>query len=664
VSADRFVALRRAPLLADLPDLVLEQLARGLVEHSYAPHDVVVAEGETGDELFVVVEGRAEVCAAGHKGASILGTLAAGEMFGEIAMFEPNHRRTATVTALTRLRLLGIGAALFDDVASRYPSVRAAFAADAETVRIRQFLKQASPFATVDGALLRHMAARLQRIEAAAGEVIVREGDAGDRCYLVRRGEVKVFVDRTGSEHSLGVLGPGGVFGELALLTESPRSASVQATVDTELLALSRGDMMATIGAVPEVGAQLIDLVRTRERPRRNPGVLAEERVTTDGGTVTLLKQPALGTYFQLSRHGRFLWDRLDGQHGVRDLTLDYLVAFKAFAPGTIVEVISGLARGGFVETPSIRPDVVAAATRTTVWQRVAGLLDRAANVRVSFRAEPLADTLYRRGGYLLYKPVSLAVLGLIAVAGLSAFLALTLNTGAGPRVGVGIWAAAAGYAIAILCHESAHALTTKRVGRSVGRAGFAWYWFAIVGYVDTSDAWLASREQRIAVTLAGPFSDLVLGGVASLAAVLANDPATKAALWTFALVPYLAAAANLNPLLEYDGYFALIDYLNRPNLRRHALRWLGSELPSLVRDRVMPRGRALELTYGIASLFYVVLMAVVIVGVYRATAQVWLGQLLPSAVAAFLAFALAGLAVVAVLAGVATDLRGAPRRA
>src|ERR671922_1063228 len=82
-------------------------------------------------------------------------------------------------------------------------------------------------------------AARLRRF--ARGEVIFHEGDPGDTLHLIARGRVAVRVTTPlGDTATLAVLGPGDFFGELALLSESPRTATVTALEKTETMALHR----------------------------------------------------------------------------------------------------------------------------------------------------------------------------------------------------------------------------------------------------------------------------------------------------------------------------------------------------------------------------------------------------------------------------------------
>ena len=121
---------------------------------------------------------------------------------------------------------------------------------------------------------------------------------------------------------------------------------------------------------------------------------------------------------------------------------------------------------------------------------------------------------------------------------------------------------------------------------------------------------------------------------------------------------------ANLNPLMEFDGYYILIDLLERPNLRPRALSWLGHDLLPALRSSERLRGHRLELLYGLGSVLYIALSAVLTVVLYRLIVQGWLAGILPDAVASGLAWVLA--AAVGILAGfgVLGEMRGARRPA
>lgn len=104
---------------------------------------------------------------------------------------------------------------------------------------------------------LRELAGLFECERIAAGRTIVTEGDAGDRFYILVRGQATVtrrIGDRTAS---IGVLSDGDQFGELALLNNAPRSATVTARTDCLLLVLSREHFLELLAATPQLRAEI-----------------------------------------------------------------------------------------------------------------------------------------------------------------------------------------------------------------------------------------------------------------------------------------------------------------------------------------------------------------------------------------------------------------------
>jgi MFS family permease len=103
-------------------------------------------------------------------------------------------------------------------------------------------------FAPLPPATIEHLARSLQPLRVKAGEQIVREGEPGDRFYVVASGEVEVAAEGK----ALRSLGPGEYFGEIALLRPVPRTATVIAREDSELLTLDRDEFVGAVTGHPE----------------------------------------------------------------------------------------------------------------------------------------------------------------------------------------------------------------------------------------------------------------------------------------------------------------------------------------------------------------------------------------------------------------------------
>ena len=660
--ADREALLRGVSLFAGLPADALRSIAGHLHEERFAAGDEIVREGDAGDRLYLIAQGAGEATTRGRIGPVLLEAYEAGEVFGELALVEADHVRHATVTATSDVLALTLDAETFASLVERYPQARSAFEEESEHLLTVKFLKAASPFARMDVDRLRRLADRLQPVSVPAAGTIVRQGEPGDACFLLRQGRAEVVVrSDDGTERTIAQLGPGTVIGETALLTDAPRNATVRATEPCEVLALHRDDLLEIMGADRQIGHQLVELEQLRDRPRRREGIEVGQRTTADGSVITTLKDPRRFTYFRLAPEGYFVWQRLDGSHTLRDLTLEYATAFKSFSPQSIEGVIQELAGAGFVETAAVQEGLSeGTSSGPSRWDRLSRRARRAIDWQVSLpNPDGLLARLYRSGVWLVYSWPAQALLALVAVVGLAVF---AVNIGKAERATTqGGWVLLfliAMYFVMIVLHESGHAFTVKRFGREVRRAGVGWYWFGPIAFADTSDMWMADRLPRIVVTIGGLYASVLVASVAAIVAVLLASSVLAAVLWQLAFLSLYAVVLNLNPLLELDGYFILMDWLDHPNLRRHSLAWLGSELPRALFRREELRRHKLELLYGLGAVLYIVLAGALMLTVYRVVVQGWLASILPLTVAAAIAWVLMiGLVALAMLT-VIGDLR------
>lgn len=161
---------------------------------------------------------------------------------------------------------------------------------------------------------------------------VFHEGDHSDACYIVRSGSFRVTREHSdGRAITLATLGPGDIFGELAMLDGEVRSASVESLADGELLALPAGEVRSLLARHPEIAGKLIAALVRRLRaanerisrqsfqtvPSRVAGVLAqlvaeEAPLGAEGGEVTIhMNQADLAQLAGTSRESvsRFLSD-------------------------------------------------------------------------------------------------------------------------------------------------------------------------------------------------------------------------------------------------------------------------------------------------------------------------------------------------------------------
>ena len=129
-------------------------------------------------------------------------------------------------------------------------------------------LRQIAIFRPLPPAMLDQLASSLIPVSATAGTEIVRKGDHGDRFYIVASGDVEV----ASLGEQVATLGPGEYFGEIALLRDVPRTATVRARTDVELYALERDEFLSAVTGHP-ASAEAADAVVASRLAGLRPGM-------------------------------------------------------------------------------------------------------------------------------------------------------------------------------------------------------------------------------------------------------------------------------------------------------------------------------------------------------------------------------------------------------
>jgi NTE family protein len=264
VPPDTLAFLRSIELFRGVPDEALSSLAAAGVETTLAADEVLFRQGDAGDALFLVREGRLAVLAETGEGPPRpVGVVGAGECVGEGALLLAG-RRTATARAQTACRLIRLSREAFESAVAAQPAVRAVLTT--LVARRMPALRAAEDeiFGALDEAARRNLEGELSWVYLQRDEVLFREGDAADALYIVLQGRLQVVRERPGRPVEIVTeIGRGQPVGEIGLLTGDPRSSTVRAVRDTELIRFSEQGFRSLLRQSPQA---LIPLMRTLAR--------------------------------------------------------------------------------------------------------------------------------------------------------------------------------------------------------------------------------------------------------------------------------------------------------------------------------------------------------------------------------------------------------------
>jgi cAMP-dependent protein kinase regulator len=250
------LSFERTPLLSGLSGNELEAFMDSLQLQNVAADEVVYREGDNGNYLYLIGMGniRTETMNATGK-RKVISHLGEGDFFGEFAfMSRTKHQETAV--AETDTSLLMISRHTFDGWVSKYPTIQSTVEDFYRRRILARVLTITPVFEGVPPDARMALASHFHLKTFKAGEVVVKEGEGGDSFYLIRSGSVKVSTKDIGAgsqEVELGTMREGEFFGEVALLTSKPRTATVVAEGPLELMELNRDDFNVIVKHFPSV---------------------------------------------------------------------------------------------------------------------------------------------------------------------------------------------------------------------------------------------------------------------------------------------------------------------------------------------------------------------------------------------------------------------------
>jgi CRP-like cAMP-binding protein len=304
--------LKELPYFRNVSGTFLELNANAVIKRHFKAGDIICREGDYGSTAFYILEGKvniflatpmAHVASVGSPSGFIrrltsrltgsdkqeseaprprsisidasvnlaydnpVAELGAGDLFGEMTCMNL-YPRSATVRALTDCVMLEMLRNVLD-VIQRNKTLRAELEMTYRRRALDDHLRTVPLFSSLNPECIDSLAAKVELVRLSKGDVICRQGEVADAFYLVRIGFVKITEEHPGGDLVLAYLGKGGYFGEIGLLTNGLRTATVTALDHVELVRIDGKDFHEMLRLYPAIKHDLTVVAHEREEQNR-----------------------------------------------------------------------------------------------------------------------------------------------------------------------------------------------------------------------------------------------------------------------------------------------------------------------------------------------------------------------------------------------------------
>ncbi|HYN40234.1 MAG TPA: cyclic nucleotide-binding and patatin-like phospholipase domain-containing protein, partial [Thermoanaerobaculia bacterium] len=249
--------------------------------------ETVFRLGDPGYAMFVVKSGLFRVTGATPSGAEVnLGEIGLRDWVGEMAVLT-GQPRSAALTAVTDGELVCLPRSGFEELSRLFPEVASRLTADiGPRLRRTQLLRVWEElFGITEPAAFRELEQSIEWQRVSAGEILIRQGEASDAMYVVVTGRFRTIVKGPdGVDVAVRETGAFSTLGELGILTEMPRSATVLALRDSEVIRLGRNVFRAFALRHPEALLKVASIVAERQANGHAPRIRASAAAASAAG--------------------------------------------------------------------------------------------------------------------------------------------------------------------------------------------------------------------------------------------------------------------------------------------------------------------------------------------------------------------------------------------
>lgn len=237
---EKIDGLAKVKLLENLSEDKIDRLADLMTEVSYNDGEDIIKQGDPGDAFYLLRKGACMISKTSNGQTLELSRLKPPAGFGEMALMN-NQPRGATIKAVGKVDCFRISKEGF------LSNIGDLVDAETESFGVKT-LKKMDIFEGLSDSKMRLIARSLERKKFSADENIITQGEVGDCFYVIALGDVSVQINHV----QVAVLSPGHYFGEMALLNNDKRGATIAAITAVECLCIDKANFQTILGPLAE----------------------------------------------------------------------------------------------------------------------------------------------------------------------------------------------------------------------------------------------------------------------------------------------------------------------------------------------------------------------------------------------------------------------------